>query len=84
MTFNNETFAAANTPAVDVMTLNEVSGDDPDMRRDIVEMYLDQTAKQLDDIEQAINGNDATTLYNAAHKALGSSTTCGMTAAGCC
>lgn len=66
--------------AIDFAALDEITDNDHTIRRDIVEMYLAQTAVQLDEMEQAISGDDAATLYHLAHKTLGSSAMCGMIA----
>ncbi len=50
------------------------------MRREVVEMYLEQTASHLEQIAQAITVNDAQTISNLAHKTVGGSAICGMNA----
>lgn len=65
---------------VNFATLNDITDNDPVMRREIVEMYLAQTTNQLDEIERAITVNDALTLSNVAHKTVGGSALCGMVA----
>ena len=65
---------------IDIATLDEITDNDPVMRREVVEMYLTQTAAQLDEIERAIIVSDAEALANLAHKSVGGSAMCGMTA----
>ena len=65
---------------VNFETLDDITGYDAEMRREVVEMYLAQTTIQLSEIERAISVNDMTTLYNMAHKTVGSSAICGMMA----
>ena len=66
--------------AIDVSVLDDITGNDLELRTEVVEMYLSQTPEQLDDIERAIATGDDELLYQAAHKNLGGSTMCGMTA----
>ncbi len=65
---------------VNFATLDDITGYDAEMRRTVVEMYLTQTNEQISEIERAITFNDAETLYSMAHKTVGSSSICGMTA----
>lgn len=65
---------------VNFATLDDITGYDAEMRRTVVEMYLTQTTEQINEIERAITFNDAETLYSMAHKTVGSSSICGMTA----
>lgn len=66
--------------AIDIAALDEITDHDPAMRREVVGMYLEQTASQLDEIERAIIVGDASALANLAHKSVGGSAMCGMTA----
>ncbi len=66
--------------AVNLDTLNDITDNDIEMRREVVEMYLAQTTTQLEEIELAIKGEDAKALSNLAHKSVGGSAMCGMTA----
>ncbi len=65
--------------AVDFAALDEITDNDNEMRREVLEMYLAQTATQLDEIERAIIVNDANALSSVAHKSVGGSALCGMT-----
>lgn len=75
-----EKSAAIEFAPVDLDTLNDITGNDLEMRREVVEMYLQQTMTQLDEIERAIYSDDAKTLSAVAHKSVGGSAMCGMTA----
>jgi signal transduction histidine kinase/CheY-like chemotaxis protein len=66
--------------AVNIATLDDITGYDPEIRREVVEIYLAQTTVQINEIERAISVNDANTLYNMAHKTVGGSAICGMMA----
>ncbi len=50
------------------------------MLREVLEMYLAQTTTQLNEIERAIIVKDAKALSSIAHKSVGGSALCGMTA----
>ncbi len=65
---------------VDFAILDEITDNDIEMRREVVEMYIAQTVTQLSEIENAIKTNDANKLYAVAHKTVGGSLICGMTA----
>ena len=66
--------------AVDFATLDEITDNDAEMKREVVELYLAQTVGNLCDIERAISVNDSQALYEIAHKTVGGSALCGMTA----
>jgi len=66
--------------AVDFATLDEITDNDAEIKREVVEIYLAQTVGSLSDIERAISVNDAQSLYEIAHKTVGGSALCGMTA----
>ena len=76
----DEVATSAAIPAVDIAILDEITDNDNEMRREIVEIYLEQTVSSLSEMEQAISINDAHRLYELAHKTLGGSAICGMTA----
>ncbi len=66
--------------AVNLATLNDITDNDDDIKREVVEIYLAQTVINLTEIELAISINDAAKLYQYAHKTVGGSSICGMTA----
>ena len=67
-------------PPVDFAVLNDITDNDDDIKREVIEIYLAQTADSLSAIEQAIKVGDAQKLYELAHKTVGGSALCGMTA----
>ncbi|HVE55260.1 MAG TPA: response regulator [Pyrinomonadaceae bacterium] len=67
-------------PAVDFATLDEITDNDAEMKREVVEIYLTQTVGNLSDLKQAISVSDSQSLYEIAHKTVGGSALCGMTA----
>jgi signal transduction histidine kinase/CheY-like chemotaxis protein/HPt (histidine-containing phosphotransfer) domain-containing protein len=75
-----ESVAELSLPAVDLATLNEITDNDTEMRREIVEIYLSQTAQSISEMEQVIDENNALRLYEIAHKLVGGSSICGMKA----
>lgn len=69
-----------NFVAVNLATLNDITDNDDDIKREVIEIYLAQTVINLTEIQRAISINDAVTLYEYAHKTVGGSSLCGMTA----
>ncbi len=60
---------------VDIAMFGEMLGMEPEdaeeMLPELVELFLDDSAEQLDSIETAVNGSDLDLLRNAAHKMKG-------------
>lgn len=69
-----------NSSPVDVERLREISGDDAELMNELIDLYLSQTRELLDELKIAIAEKKSDVIYKAAHKALGSSVTCGMEA----
>jgi PAS domain S-box-containing protein len=67
-------------PLVDPDRLREVSNDDPERIRRLVDMYLSQTVTLLDDLQAAIETNSAAVVAQTAHKLVGSSISLGVQA----
>jgi len=70
----------AETPPVDMERLQEFAGQDPQSMRELVGLYLQQTAEQLQKMEAVLAAGSAPDLRAAAHGCTGSSATCGMSA----
>jgi CheY-like chemotaxis protein/HPt (histidine-containing phosphotransfer) domain-containing protein len=66
-------------PAVDVGRLMEFSDGTPESLRELITLYLDQTRKQLDQLQAALGGAQWAELRRVAHSSAGASATCGMT-----
>ena len=66
--------------AVDFATLDEITDHDDELKREVVETYLQQTVVNLSEIGLAISTSDAQAVYQLAHKTVGGSLLCGMTA----
>lgn len=90
--FGNDHLSATHVPAVptatattddsslvDVMCLKETAST-PEKSRNIIELYLRHTGERLEELKTAIDHESAGDVYAIAHKCLGSSRTCGMTA----
>lgn len=65
---------------IDFERLREVSADDVELMNELIDLYFPQTRELLDELKNAVAQKNAGAVYQAAHKALGSSVTCGMTA----
>jgi two-component system sensor histidine kinase/response regulator len=68
---------AATTP-VDMDRLNDMTDGNAENFRELVELYFDQTAKQLAQIAAAVCVNDADAVRRVAHSCAGASATLGM------
>ena len=63
---------------IDSTLLMDAAGGDRNMAAELIQLYLDLTAKELDLLEEAVSGGDAPAIQAIAHKCAGSSITCGM------
>ncbi len=70
--------AAAGSPPVDMERLEDMNDGSAENFRELVELYFKQTAQQLDQIEAAVNANDADKVRYVAHSCAGASATLGM------
>lgn len=67
-------------PAVDFDRLREITANDEDLHREISTQYLEQAEEILKQMRELIRSADHVHVRGLAHKLVGSSTTCGMTA----
>jgi CheY-like chemotaxis protein len=65
-------------PPVDMDRLHDLSDNDPEGLRDLVELYLKQTTGQLEQLALALRNGDAKAVQHVAHSCAGASATCGM------
>jgi CheY-like chemotaxis protein len=65
-------------PAVDMKRLMEFAEGDMDNLRELVSLYLQQTAQQLNQIRTALAAGNAAEVRRIAHSCAGASATCGM------
>jgi HPt (histidine-containing phosphotransfer) domain-containing protein len=73
------TATADDSSLVDVVCLADAAST-PKKLRHIIELYLLLTAERLEELKTALRQESASDVYDIAHKCLGSSRTCGMTA----
>ena len=63
---------------VDMERLVELTDGDQNNLRELVELYLKQTAGQMEQLEAAVRANDADAVRRVAHSCAGASSTCGV------
>jgi CheY-like chemotaxis protein len=73
------TAAVDDSSIVDLVCLTDAASTPEKLRR-IIELYLRHTAERLEELKTAVQQESTTDIYAIAHKCLGSSRTCGMTA----
>jgi HPt (histidine-containing phosphotransfer) domain-containing protein len=66
-------------PPVDLSSLEETAGGDEEFTRDLIELFLDDAATQLEEIREALSQSDARALARQAHGLKGSSANMGAT-----
>jgi signal transduction histidine kinase/HPt (histidine-containing phosphotransfer) domain-containing protein len=71
--------APAEEPPVDMSRMNDLTGGDPAMLSELVEMFYKQTTQQMAQIEAAVREGNATQVRHVAHSCKGASATLGMT-----
>jgi len=63
---------------IDSTVLMDAAGGDRNMAAELLQLYMDLTAKELVLLEEAILSGSAPAVHAIAHKCAGSSMTCGM------
>ena len=71
--------AASLPPPVDMERLLDFANGDKDNLRELVELYLQQTAKQITQLITAVETHNGEEVKHLAHSCAGASSTCGMT-----
>jgi HPt (histidine-containing phosphotransfer) domain-containing protein len=66
-------------PPVEMERLNELTDSNEDSIRELVDLFLKQTAQQLAQLEAAVRANKADDVRRVAHSCAGASATLGMT-----
>ncbi|MDB6122734.1 MAG: signal transduction histidine kinase [Pedosphaera sp.] len=66
-------------PPVDMERLLDFANGSPENLRELAELYLQQTSKQVEQLAAAANAGNADEVRRLAHSAAGASSTCGMT-----
>ena len=64
--------------AVDLSRLNDVCGGHPERVRELVDLYITQTAEMLEGLQAAVAATSAEEVARLAHKCAGSSAACGV------
>jgi CheY-like chemotaxis protein/HPt (histidine-containing phosphotransfer) domain-containing protein len=67
-------------PPVDLERLMDFAGGSASAFQELVQLYVQQTAEQIAQMEAAVHAGSATQLARIAHSCAGASTTCGMLA----
>ncbi len=71
---------AVNPSPIDWTRLDQLTGGDVQMFRKFVELYLPQTAAQIEQLQSAVKAVDAEAVYRLTHACRGASATCGLDA----
>jgi two-component system sensor histidine kinase/response regulator len=71
---------AEDSSVVDVVCLKDAASNNPEKLKHIIGLYLRHTGERLEELKSAVSRESAGDVYAIAHKCLGSSSTCGMTA----
>jgi HPt (histidine-containing phosphotransfer) domain-containing protein len=71
---------AAGDPPVDFEQLSAASGDDADLLQELVNLYFDQAKELMANLETALQQGSAKEVDHFAHKLVGASLACGMSA----
>jgi len=66
-------------PSVDFDLLNSIFDSDPGQVREVLDLYVEQSAAQIQNMAVAISSNATEDLNHLAHKCAGASASCGMT-----
>jgi CheY-like chemotaxis protein/HPt (histidine-containing phosphotransfer) domain-containing protein len=69
---------ASAAPSVDLERLLEFAGGSAENFEELVDLYLNQTRKQLAEIGEAVSREDGSLASKVAHSCAGASATCGM------
>jgi len=75
----SSTAPASEQAPVDMERLHEFTDGTPESLRELVTLYLSQTAEQLEKLSAAIGASSAAETRRLAHSCAGASATCGMT-----
>jgi CheY-like chemotaxis protein/nitrogen-specific signal transduction histidine kinase/HPt (histidine-containing phosphotransfer) domain-containing protein len=65
---------------VDIECLTEAAGNDPEQLRELIELYLQNSSELMKELETAIQTGASREVETLAHKYVGASASCGMTA----
>ena len=65
---------------IDLECLMDAAGDDPEMLQEIISLYISQTQEHIKNLRAAVKRGATEDVCKLAHKCLGGSLTCGVTA----
>jgi HPt (histidine-containing phosphotransfer) domain-containing protein len=68
---------ARSLPKVDFSRIRDFA-ETPDEQREFIELYLQETGRQLREMETALTAKQPAVVHRLAHTAAGASATCGM------
>ncbi len=71
--------ATSPEPPVDMERLLDFANGDQENLRELIELYLQQTAKQMSQVAAGVQSGDGNEVKRVAHSCAGASSTCGMT-----
>jgi CheY-like chemotaxis protein/HPt (histidine-containing phosphotransfer) domain-containing protein len=72
--------SASDEVLVDIDQLRDITDNEPDRMRRLIDIYLTQAAPMLDELNAAIQANSSGEVSRLAHKLVGSSISCGVQA----
>ena len=67
-----------NAPPVEMDRLSELADGDKDTLRELIDLFISQTTRQLSELEAAVHANKAEAVRHLAHSCKGASATMGM------
>jgi HPt (histidine-containing phosphotransfer) domain-containing protein len=70
--------AATSVPPVDLERLKEFTENNPDSLRELINLYMDQTGQQFEELKMAVEERAPAKIRQLAHSCAGASATCGM------
>jgi len=73
-----EAISSAEEPPVDMERLMDLVDGNPENLRELVDLYFNQTTRQLTQLETAIRANKTSEVHHLAHSCAGASATLGM------
>lgn len=68
----------AGPPPVDIVKLRDLGGGTDEGLQELVDLYLDQTSSQIEEIQTALSAGNAGEVRRVSHSCAGANATCGM------
>lgn len=76
--FNQASTIAVVEGPIDWSRLEQLTGGNPDLTRELIALYFQKTAEQIEQLEEALKSADPIQVEMLAHKCKGASATCGI------